>query len=78
MHRIELTHRTLDCTGRWVDGLRLWGRQWRCSGCGAVYADSPAVVAAVTEDHLRSHLMEMLADEGRQLLAGRPRVDPDA
>lgn len=78
MQRIELAHRTPECTGRWVDGLRLWGRQWRCSGCGAIYLDSPAVVAAVTADHLCSHLIETLAQEGRLLLGGLPGADPDA
>jgi rubredoxin len=77
MQRIELTHRVPDCTGHWVDGLRLWGRRWRCSGCGAVYADSPSVLAAVTAEHLRAHMLCTLADEGRVLLRRLPEVEPE-
>jgi tRNA(Ile2) C34 agmatinyltransferase TiaS len=68
MPRLELAHRTGECAGRWESALRLWGRRWRCSRCGAVYAESQRVIAAVSADYASAHLLEKLADEGRTLL----------
>ncbi len=66
--RRERAPRTGECAGRGESALRLWGRRWRCSRCGAAYAESPRVMAAVSADYASAHLLEKLADEGRSLL----------
>lgn len=73
----QLVHAARDCAGRWLRVEQGEAEvRWRCSRCGAEYADGTAVRFAVLRDYDLELVVSRLAREGRRLLR-RPRREAE-